>query len=314
LSGLAPVLGALSVGATDLFTLFILFCIGLCTHIFGFTFNEYVDLEIDRKAKILSNKPLVKGTISKSSALIFAFSGVIIGYLLLIYLHLKTPISLQFGFLFYTLAWLSIGVYDLTSKNIRGSDIALALWTCTLCLFGGFAITDRPEMLLFIIAGLAFFQLLIQNILAGLKDLAQDSEGLGTTTPLRLGVKLKIGRLSLPIKFQILIYALKIIHLTLVFIPFILLWFAVNYFQIIFILLLLIINFILVFRIFNSIHYSRNTLMRTIGLHEIISYSIVPVLLIGIIGIQTTIFLIIFPMIWLALFLKLLYGQLLPNI
>ena len=314
LTGLTPVLGALAVGMMDLWILVLLFFIGICAHVFGFVFNEYMDIEIDKKAKFLSEKPLVKGTISKTAAITFAFGSVILGYVLLILLaHTQRSIQI-FGIIFYTLAWLAIGVYDLTSKRVRGSDLALALWTAALCLFGGFAVQNPANPLLFIIAGLAFFQLWIQNIIAGLKDIIHDQLCSVTTTPLRMGVKFRNNRLLVPGKFQGGIYGLKYIHLVLVFIPIIFLWINVDIVQIIIISCLLITNFILVASIFYSTTYSRPHLLRIIGLHEILSYSIVPIMLYSIIGLRTVVILLLVPVLWLALSLKILYGRLLPKI
>lgn len=318
LSGLAPVLGAIAASYTcahiQLYFLIILFFIGFCTHIFGFVFNEYMDIEIDSRSDLLRNKPLVKGSISKNAALLYAFFGVFFGYLLLGYLATQTNTVTYQVVVLYSLSWLSIGFYDLTSKYARGSDILLALWTGSLCLFGGYAVSRSPNLLLFIIAGLAFFQLYIQNILAGLKDLAQDQLGAGTTMPLRMGVNLTEDRIIIPKSFQIYIYSFKLIHLTIALLPFVLLWLFFNLLQIFFILLLLVLNFILVFKIFNSKVFHRKALLRTIGLHEILSYSIVPVMFCCIIGIPSMVFLIIFPIIWLAVSMKLIYGQLVPAI
>jgi 4-hydroxybenzoate polyprenyltransferase len=314
LTGLAPVLGALSVGMLELYPLMLLFFSGLCTHIFGFVFNEYMDVEIDSKAYHLKNKPLVKGSISRHAAIFFAFSAIILGYIFTGFLLITYSGSGLLAVGFYTLAWLSIGIYDLTSKRICCSDYALAIWTGSLCLYGGFAAVESPGLLLFIIAGLAFFQLLIQNILAGLKDLTHDSLGLGTTTPLRMGVVVRNKKLMVPKKFQISIYCLKIIHMTFVFIPFYFSWLNPKLIQISIILFFLILNFLLVFKIFNSPIISRDNLLRFIGLHEILSYSIVPIMLFGIINIQIIIFLLIFPTIWLAVFLKIIYRRLVPEI
>ena len=314
LSGLAPVLGALSVGYLELDVISILFLVGFCTHIFGFVFNEYMDIDIDKRSKLLKDKPLVKGTISKSAALLFAYSAIILGYLLLGYLMMLQHAIAWFALIFYTIAWSSIGIYDLTSKYARGSDVFLALWTGSLCLFGGFAVTSSPPYLLFIIAALAFLQLFVQNILAGLKDLAQDKLGSGTSTPLRMGAVVRSRRLKVPWKFQVLIYGFKIIHLFFVFIPFIFYWLGFNLVQIFLTFLLLLINFLLVFRMFNSPVYNRNNLMRLIGLHELLSYSVVPIMFLGIIDVPTIFFLLIFPVVWLAVVMKLLYGRLLPGI
>jgi 4-hydroxybenzoate polyprenyltransferase len=314
LSGLTPVLGAIAVGFLELEPLIILFFIGILTHIFGFTFNEYMDIDIDKRAKHLKNKPLVSGTISEDSAITFALGAIIIGYVLIVYLIHILNSNAMMVVLLYTISWLAIAVYDLTSKSVRGSDLALAVWTGTLCLMGGFAVTNSPNFLLFIIAGLAFLQLFIQNILAGLKDISQDKFGSGTTTPIRLGVTIYRKRLDIPFKFQGFIYSFKFLHLFLVFIPFLLYWLALGFGQLLFILLFIVLIFYLVHSIFNAKRFQRNLLLRKIGLHEILSYSIVPVMFFGIIGLIEVIFLIILPIVWLAVFMKFIYGRLLPNI
>ena len=314
LTGLTPVLGALAVGYFELINLLILFIIGICTHIFGFVFNEYMDIEIDKKAEHLSDKPLVSGIISPSAALTYAFSAVIFGYLLTGYLILNINSIGLLVIILYTISWLSIAVYDLTSKSIRGSDLALAIWTGSLVLFGGFAVINAPSYLLLIISGLAFLQLLIQNILAGLKDIKQDKLGMGTTTPLRFGVHVKGLQLVVPFKFQILIYFLKFIHFLVIFIPFLVYWLVINLIQLFFILIFLIIIFYITFSIFNTPQFDRKTLLRKIGLHEIISYAIVPIMLYGLIDLMEILFLIFIPILWLAFFMKMIYGKLLPTI
>jgi 4-hydroxybenzoate polyprenyltransferase len=312
LSGLTPVLGAISVGILDILPLIILFLIGVCTHIFGFVFNEYMDIEIDKTAAHLSSKPLISGTIPKDAALGFAFSSIIIGYILLGYLILLYQSNAIFAVLLYTISWLSIGVYDLFSKSVRGSDLALASWTGGLCLMGGFAVVHTPTLLLFLIAWLAF--LLIQNILAGLKDISHDRYGSGTTTPIRMGVRLIGSRLKIPARFQSIIYLFKFSHFISVFIPFFFGWLILGFGQLFFILLFLILILYLVFSIFNDFRFKRDIILRRIGLHEILSYSIVPVMLFGIIGLAEIIFLIIFPIVWLAVFMRIIYGRLLPTI
>ena len=44
LTALIPVTGAIAMGETRLFFLFILFIIGIFAHIFGFAFNHYNDI------------------------------------------------------------------------------------------------------------------------------------------------------------------------------------------------------------------------------------------------------------------------------
>ena len=83
LTGVTPVLGAIVTGCYEPIVLVTLYIIGVCTHIFGFTLNEYLDVDIDSRSEELKNKPLVKGTISKEGALAFAFGAIIFGYILI---------------------------------------------------------------------------------------------------------------------------------------------------------------------------------------------------------------------------------------
>jgi 4-hydroxybenzoate polyprenyltransferase len=49
LTGVAPVLGALSMwtlSGTTLFQLFVLFCIGCFSHVYGFVINDLIDVNI----------------------------------------------------------------------------------------------------------------------------------------------------------------------------------------------------------------------------------------------------------------------------
>jgi 4-hydroxybenzoate polyprenyltransferase len=212
LTGMTPVLGAIVTNYYNPIVLLILYLIGICTHIFGFTLNEYLDVDIDKKSKDLKNKPLVKGTISKQGALTFAFSAIIVGYLLIFILINSFCCPGFFAIIFYTLSWLAIGLYDLTSKKLRGTDIILALWIGLLGLFGGFAVSTSPDGRVFIIGALAFFQLWIQNVLAGLKDVQHDELGSGTTASLRMGVRIENNRLIVPLRFQAYVYFLKFMH------------------------------------------------------------------------------------------------------
>jgi hypothetical protein len=150
--------------------------------------------------------------------------------------------------------------------------------------------------------------------LAGLKDISQDRTGSGTTTSIRMGVCLIGSRLEIPARFQFTIYCIKLLHFIFVFIPFFFGWLILGFGQLFFILLFLIIIYYLVFSIFNAMKFKREILLRKIGLHEIISYSIVPVMFFGIIGLGEIIFLILFPIVWLAFFMRIMYGRLLPTI
>ena len=314
LTGMTPVLGAIVTNYYNPIVLIILYFIGVCTHIFGFTLNEYLDLDIDRRSKDLKNKPLVKGTISKQAALTFAFGAIIVGYILIFILINFFCCPGFFATIFYTLSWLAIGIYDLTSKKLRGTDIILALWIGLLGLFGGFAVSTAPDERIFIIAALAFFQLWIQNVLAGLKDVQHDELAHGTTASLRMGVRLEYNRLIVPLRFQTYLYFLKFMHAFVILQAFLNFCFSDNPLQVYLVIILILVVFLIVFHIFNMPVYNREELLRAIGLHEILSYSIVIILIYELLLLPLVIIFLLIPIVWLAVFMKIMYGRLLPEI
>jgi len=71
------VFGALSVGVKDLPILLILLLIGAFSVIYNFVLNDWADIEIDKLTSELHESPLVKGTISKKTAIFICFICVI---------------------------------------------------------------------------------------------------------------------------------------------------------------------------------------------------------------------------------------------
>jgi len=95
LGGLATpaIFGAISEGVTDLPILAILFLIGAFSVIYGFVLNDYADVEIDKLTSELYERPLVKGTISKKTAVFICFLCVIGAFLTITLLYYNNTIS-----------------------------------------------------------------------------------------------------------------------------------------------------------------------------------------------------------------------------
>ena len=85
---------ALCNGQFDFFPLLGLVIIGIFSHIFGFVQNDYFDLEIDKKSKYVSERPLVKSIVSRKGALFLIlfsfFAAIILAYLFFFY-HTVLP-------------------------------------------------------------------------------------------------------------------------------------------------------------------------------------------------------------------------------
>jgi len=78
LTGVSPIMGALSMEFYEVPTLILLFFVGFFGHTFGFVYNDIVDYKIDKSSKGIRDRPLVSGTISLRNAWIFALSAMFI--------------------------------------------------------------------------------------------------------------------------------------------------------------------------------------------------------------------------------------------
>lgn len=314
LTGLTPFFGALAVDPNiSWFTLLLIFIMGLFVHVFGFVLNEYFDLEIDRKSKDLSTKPLVSGKITPGSALAFCWGAVAISYLLLFVL-IFDDFNL-WPLIFLTLTFITFYAYDKYGKTILGADLLLAGYVGLLCLAGASIIRWFPNELAILVAFLAFFQLFLQNAIAGLKDVDHDRISGARTSAIRLGVRVQTRKelILISSRFKIYIYGVKIIHLAVIFCYFYL-YDELFGIQFTLILLVSVLMFGLLYKILSMRKFERERLIRLIGAHELVTYAIIPLLFIDLIGWLTIFMLLIFPIVWLAAFMILMYGKLLPQI
>jgi len=311
LLGLVPVYGALLMGERDPFHLTILFIIGLLSHTFGFALNEVADLKVDRASSDLKGKPLVKGAISYRAALAFVMGSLALCFIL--------PILVYPDRVYYLIPILIptvlIGIiYDLRGKRWPGSDFILSFYVLLYCLFGAATVSTAFSEMVWIVAILAYLQTLFQNVVAGLKDADHDHLAGGLTTPLRMGVRVTKGRMVQPRAFCGLLAAVKGVHIGVLFYP---IFFGIIEPSPLQLLLLAALSFAMLTSasaISKISSFDRNGIKRMIGVHEIFTYLLFPVLIMGVVGWQIALFLAVFPIIWLAVTLMLLYGKLMPDI
>ena len=123
---IAPVFGAVSLISSDITISFqdvaVLFLIGIFSSIYGFVLNDYVDVKIDKLSKELSNRPLVKGTISRRTALmicVLCFVGALSTIFLFFY---NDHPSFYLGLLCILLSAAFGSIYNIYGKRIIGSD------------------------------------------------------------------------------------------------------------------------------------------------------------------------------------------------
>lgn len=292
------IFGALSVtGLLELHHFLLLFFIGVAFNILGFVLNDYFDMEIDRKSEDLSERPLVKGTITKESALRLAlFFYIMIFLLAIIFFRDLLP-------LFTLLIAVILGtIYDSYGKKFLSSDIILAASIAFFCLFGAFTISNNIRLLTVIIVSLVFTHVLFFNIIeGGLKDADTDQKTGARTAAVCLGVKTKPDA-YIPKSFKTLAITLESTSAILVFLPFIIIpkmyRFEFWYTQVILLILLTGSLFVTIFKMLNMKFFDREKIRTEIVKQETKRYIITAVILIGITGFLWPMILILMPFIW----------------
>ncbi|MFH1101944.1 MAG: UbiA family prenyltransferase [Methanobacteriota archaeon] len=305
---IAPVFGAISVGVLDLRVLSILFLIGAFSSIYGFVLNDYIDVEVDKLSKELSNRPLVKGTISCRTALLICLLCVIGTFITIFLVFYNTYPSFVFGILCILLSAVFGSFYNFYGKRFIGSDLIVALSEALLVLFGAYMVVQGGALTIYtwLIFLLTFNQLVYENAVSGgIKDADHDPLMKVKNIALATGVKVTPeNNLHIPHTFQAFGLGIRLFSAGLIFIP------AVFYHQIyhyewwhIGLLLLFVIGVLFTSGKMLSLKtFERNKLRKLITMQAFLRYSLVPLMLIPLITLLPAIVLILFPFIWYILF------------
>lgn len=297
----------------DMVHLLLLFLIGLLFHFYGFVLNEYSDIEVDRYAKELSDKPLIKGTIKRKHALYAAIIAVMAAVVLALILFKSIMAT---GALL--VAILLGAIYDLYGKKFFGADIVLGMSIFFFTIFGALTVSTNLTSVVFLVAFLFFIQLTYQTgITGGMKDIPHDHLAGAKTSPVYLGCRVVGKKLIITRGFRIYVIGLKVVHTIAIILP---LWLGFVEFydpfiiQVLILVLLTLLMWTTALKTLSFKEFKRLKLMKVLGSHEIVTYPIVSILIMGEIGIYYALFLLFFPIIWLACFLYIIYGKFMPDV
>ncbi|HVQ01625.1 MAG TPA: UbiA family prenyltransferase [Candidatus Thermoplasmatota archaeon] len=287
LTGVAPVLGALSMFTTHSLTylqLFVLFVIGCLAHAYGFVLNDIFDVPVDRLSKDLSLRPLVKGSITFRRATIFAFGCLILSFLLSRLFFFTNQSQYLMIALILLIAYLLATVYDALSKKYPGMDLFVASAVFFLILFGA-ATIGTPTLFAWTVAFIGGLQVLFMNMINGaIKDIDHDKDGSARTLAIWLGAKVHAGVMELPLSFKTTGYLIEIVRTVLVFAPFVLpilqpmLW-RPQIWQLALLVLFEALTFVSIYRLFSIKAFNRARIRKGIGMIVIFMYATTPIML-----------------------------------
>jgi len=314
IGGLAtpPIIAALTVGVNDLYSLFFLFVIGAFAGIYGFILNDYADVELDRLVKDLHGKPLVSGDISRKNAVAICVFLILLSFLFIFTLWRgKTIDEYKFAAaVSIFLAGILGSIYDLYGKKIFGSDFLVAISMGLVFLFGAFSF-GKPTILTWIIFVLTFNQTLHMNsVEGGIKDSDHDYIRGVNNIALRSGVKVKDDNILIPSKFKAFGMTIRLCSAFLLFSPFILFGYEYSTYQIIILALTTLGMIFFSIKLLSIKKFNRSTIRKYIGLQSFLRYSLVPIMLVSIIGISYSMVLIFLPILWYMIFTPLVGEKL----
>ncbi len=307
-----PVVGALIIGVSDLFSLVILFFIGAVAAIYGFILNDYADVELDKLIKELKGKPLVDSSIERKTAVFICFLCALFAFFFLFLLWRgKILDEYKFVALFCIfLAGILGSIYDLYGKTLPGSDFFVAISMAFLFLLGVLSF-GAPTIIVWIVFILTFNQALHMNAVeGGIKDADHDFMMGVNNIALASGVKVDGNKLHIPLGFKAFGMGIRLFSAVLLFSPFI--FFGYDYYPWQIIVLAVTTGIVLYFsvKLLSLKTFDRNAIRKYIGLQSFLRYSLVPIMLMSIIGVTAAIVLIIFPVVWYIIFTPLLGEKL----
>ena len=314
LGGLAipPVIAALTVGVYDFYNLAILFGIGVFVAVYGFVLNDYADVELDKLIKELHGKPLVNGSISKKNAILISILSILFSFLLIFILWRgETLDDFKFAALVCIfLAGILGSFYNLYGKKIIGSDFLVAISVAFVFLFGALSFGE-PTIFTWIIFLLTFNNLTHMNAIeGGVKDADHDYMMGVKNIALSSGVKVNGDKIFIPLHFKIFGMGIRSFSAFLLFVPFIFYGYGYYIWQLIMLAIATIGVIYFSVKLLSIKTFDRDTIRKYIGIQSFLRYSLVPIMLISVIGTMYSIILIVFPIAWYIGFAPLLGERL----
>jgi len=314
LGGLAipPVIAALTVGVYDFYNLVILFVIGAFVAIYGFVLNDYADVELDKLINELHGKPLVSGDISKKNAIAICVFSILFTFLFIFILWRgETLDNFKFAALICIfLAGILGSFYNLYGKKIVGSDFIVAISVAFVFLFGALSFGE-PTVFTWIIFLLTFNNLTHMNAVeGGIKDADHDYMMGVKNIALSSGVKIDGDKIFIPLYFKVFGMGIRSFSAFLLFVPFIFYGYGYYIWQLIILAIATVGAIYFSVKLLSIKTFDRNTIRKYIGIQSFLRYSLVPIMLISVIGAMYSVILIVFPIVWYIGFAPLLGEKL----
>lgn len=318
-----PVFGALSlthIGVQiNLLPLFLLLMIGVFKTIHGSVMNDFFDIKVDKLSRNPNERPLVSGEISKNTAIIIVLLTVIFTFAIFFGYFYRDHPSFYYAFFCIIIAAIVGNVYNKYGKKFVGSDFLVGFSEGIFVLIGAYLVSPDGQLSIFtwLIFLLVFSQYLFMNmIIGGMKDSDHDYLIKVKNVAIKTGVILtKDKKIHLPISFISIGLIIRFFSAFLVFVPFIFYNVYFELWEITALILVVSMVILLTFRLLSLKSFVQHK--KVLGLFAfqgVLRYSFVPFLLMPLIGLASTIGLILLPLIWYLIIIIKSRQDIAPNL
>ena len=300
------IFGAISVNNFSFSVIMPLLIIGILSGIYGFVLNDYFDVDVDKLSKDLSERSLVKGTVPKKAAIAIVILCFIGAYVAVFIFFYRNHILFFTGLFLLIIADVFGFIYNCYGKQIIASDFSLALAQSLYFLFAALMVlqSGTPGMLTWVLFILVFNQLLFMNAISGgLKDADHDYLMNDKNIALASGVKVtQDKKIFVPMSFKAFGMGIRCFSVFLVFVPFA--FYGMNYelWQMILLIFFVVTLLYASVAMLNIKIFDRNKLRKLLVMQLFMWYSIVPIMLVSVVGLLYALILIIFPFVWYIFF------------
>ncbi len=308
-----PALGLLAAGGSYLALAFVVLA-GLTHHAWGFSLNEVVDLEVDRRSKGLSHKPLVSGRIPRKVGLVLS---IIMGILSFIFISIATlveGVDPLVPLIFLVLSSLSGTLYNVYGKRFPLSDIFVGVWMFFLVLSAASVSSGWGpyHISIWAVAGLSSIHLVFNNsVEGGMKDVENDRGSGARTFAVVTGNRMRDGRFHLTPVFRGFGISLRglFVILAAVFSYLIVVeeGFFINMVLLVSVLGILLFHQSLSF-LRGTVKMSRKELLKAFSRHEIGSFLLCILVVLPAVGWAPSLVIFIVPALWFILLNRIMYG------
>ncbi|EMR75019.1 UbiA prenyltransferase family protein [Thermoplasmatales archaeon SCGC AB-540-F20] len=227
------------------------------------------------------------------------------------------------GIVLFSISILIFMLYNIYGKYLKGKDILLSLGVFFLALMApGLLITSFNQLLPAVLLSLYFMlEFVVTTDLGDIKDVEVETRLKSKTPPVVFGVRVKDNKITYPIRFKAYVYSLRILMVAVLAIFIIQQNIGIESIGIVFIVLFVIISIgslAIITKLFGDNVFDRRKLLVRIGINELMTFNAVPLVVLAVLDVEAVSRLVILaiivlaPMIWLKLFLRVSYKDIVP--